>query len=67
MSIFPCAGCRAKEEQIKYLQTLVDRMLVKNGVAPVLAEKATPEPMEVPEVKETLGADEHIVSYGGDN
>lgn len=66
--MFDCQGCRAKDREIEYLRTLVDRALVKHGMAPVLGDKAQGgEPMEVPVVPEKIDpSQDKIISYGGD-
>jgi hypothetical protein len=65
--MFKCVACEAKDKEIEYLRNLVDRALVKHGMAPVLGDKAQGgEPMEAPDVPEKIesGADK-IITYGG--
>lgn len=44
--MFECKHCIEKQKQIDYLQKLVDKLLVANGVAPVA--DAPPEELEPP-------------------
>lgn len=43
--MFECKGCQAKQRDIEYLRTLVDRLLADKGIAPVevVEEEVKPE------------------------
>ncbi len=65
--MFECKHCIEKQKQIDYLQKLVDKLLVANGVAPVA--DAPPEDLEPPVDKsETLEKQNRIevFEYGGE-
>lgn len=67
--MFNCLGCKAKDEQIKYLQSMIDSMLVKNGLTPALGEKAQAgklagKPLDKEPLEEEIGLETDIKTYG---
>jgi hypothetical protein len=62
--MFDCAACKAKDKEIEYLRTLVDRALVKNGMAPVLGEKPQGSEQLELNIPDTIDSASEIISYG---
>jgi hypothetical protein len=48
MNLGRCKACEVLREQNKYLQGIIDRLLIKNGVTPL-----TPPEPEEPEIEDT--------------
>ena len=51
----PCIACRVKDEQIAYLQKMVDKLQAKFGIAPVIVK-----PKEVDKDKKEVFTDEDL-------
>jgi hypothetical protein len=62
--MFECKHCIEKQKQIDYLQKLVDKLLVANGVAPV--SEPPPEDMDTPVEKLEQKKEFAHFEYGGD-
>jgi len=39
MNLGRCNSCELLKEQVKYLQGIIDRLLIKNGVTPLVPEE----------------------------
>lgn len=63
--MFNCAGCKAKDQQIEYLQRLVDQTLIKNGMTPILPQKGGDKALEDLEVVSEIGS-EDMTTHGGE-
>lgn len=66
--MFSCTACKAKDDEIKHLRSLVDSILIGKGLAPVVTPVSGPqaaEPAEGTSVADEVTAAD-IISYGGD-
>lgn len=61
--LFNCACCIQKDNQIAYLQKIVDNLLLNKGIKPVAIQEGEPEETEE-EIKERADKQAGVIKYG---
>ncbi len=60
-----CVKCEIQERELQYLRTLVDRLLVKNDIAPVEEEPFDVEAaLEIEQSKDGDGKEKNVEIFG---